>query len=300
MVLNNNKQDLFFDFISKLQDSICNSCEEIEKLYLSKIGSVDFDIKPVKDLQFTKKRWNREDNTVSDGGFGNMAVMRGNVFEKMGVNISKVHGVLDEKFAKEIPGALENDNKFWAAGISLVSHMRSPLIPAVHMNVRLLFTSKSWFGGGIDLTPYQKEDKSYYDYFHNSLKDVCDIYDKDCYDKFSSTCDKYFYLPHRKEPRGIGGIFFDYLNSDNWENDFTFAKNIANSFEAIYLNIVKKKLFDKWTMEQKKEQLLRRGRYVEFNLLYDRGTKFGLQTNGNIDAIFMSLPQKFIGKINYK
>lgn len=222
-------------------------------------------------------------------GHGTMAVMRGDVFEKVGVNFSHVHGTFSEKFAKEIPGGLENDGQFWASGVSLVAHMANPFVPAVHMNIRRIETSKSWFGGGADLTPTFpfEEDTTL---FHHHLKQACDHYREDAYEEYKAWCDKYFYLPHRQEPRGVGGIFYDSLNSGDFDADWAFTQAVGNAFLEGYCAIVARRKDTPFTAEDRETQLIKRGRYVEFNLLYDRGTRFGFQTGGNTDAILMSMP----------
>lgn len=266
------KKETAASWFRSLRDKICNEFENIEKEFSSNNSG-----------KFERRKWDRE-----GGGGGEMSIMKGNVFEKVGVNISTVHGEFSEKFRKEIPGA-EGDGKFWASGISLVSHMCSPLVPAVHMNTRFIVTSKSWFGGGADLTPMYVDEKDKSD-FHDSFKNACDKFSPEYYPNFKKQCDEYFFLKHRNEPRGIGGIFYDYLNTNNWENDFDFTKEVGLAFLNIYPKIVRRHMFEKWTKEQRDHQLIKRGRYVEFNLLYDRGTKFGLMTNGNTEAILMSLP----------
>ncbi|QOD38681.1 oxygen-dependent coproporphyrinogen oxidase [Candidatus Wolbachia massiliensis] len=231
-----------------------------------------------------KRKWNRP-----GGGGGESTIIYGNVFEKVGVNVSKVHGKLADSVINEIPGAGENNGEFWASGISLVSHMQSPLVPAAHMNTRLIYTSKQWFGGGMDFTPIYRDEEDC-KYIHESIKTTCDKFDAEYYPKFKEQCDSYFFLQHRKEPRGIGGIFYDNLNSGSWKNDFKFTKAVGAAFLEIYLHIIHQHMRKSWTKEQRENQLIKRGRYVEFNLLYDRGTRFGLMTDGNPDAIMMSMP----------
>ncbi len=237
--------------------------------------------------RFEHTAWRRP-AADSGGGGGVTAVMRGRVFEKVGVNVSTVHGELSEPFRKEIPGA-QDDGRFWASGISVVAHPQSPLVPAVHMNTRFIATAKGWFGGGSDLTPIFPDDDDTRD-FHAALKAACDGYGGEAYARYKAWCDEYFFLKHRGEPRGVGGIFFDYLDSGDWERDFEFVKSVGDAFAAIYPELVRRHMVKPWTDEQRRQQLRRRGRYVEFNLLYDRGTRFGLMTGGNVEAILMSLP----------
>ena len=232
---------------------------------------------------FNEKRWNHQD----DGG-GLMTKIKGSIIEKGGINISTVSGKFNEKMQKNVLGASE-DPKFSATGISVVLHPMSPHIPSMHFNTRYLTTTKSWFGGGMDLTPcLDFEDES--QFFHKELEHICNKYDSNYYPKYKKWCDEYFYLKHRKEPRGIGGIFFDHLNSGNQKNDFEFVKDVGKFFLKHALHLINNNKDKVWTSNEKNAQLIKRGRYVEFNLLYDRGTKFGLETGGNTDAILMSMP----------
>lgn len=269
------QKEITAKWFENLRDDICIAFEKIELEYAQ--------VQNLKPKIFERKIWNRE-----GGGGGVISVMRGNVFEKVGVNISTVFGKFSPEFRTQIPGTDEQGN-FYATGISIVAHMHSPLIPAVHMNTRYIETTKSWFGGGCDLTPtFADDDES--QIFHQHLKSVCNSHNPSYYEKFKEECDKYFYLKHRNESRGIGGIFYDYLNTNHFDNDFIFTKDVGIAFKDVYLPIVKNKMFLSWSDEQKELQLIKRARYVEFNLLYDRGIKFGLMTGGNIEAMFMSLP----------
>ena len=263
------------NWFETLRDQICSSFEKLEQNYEG----------PKKSMlpgKFRRKKWHRE-----GGGGGEMSIMEGRLFEKVGVNVSTVMGELSPEFSKQIPGA-EDNPKFWASGISLVAHMWSPHVPAVHMNTRHIATTRSWFGGGADLTPMviNTEDK---ELFHKAFQSACNKHDDTYYARFKEWCDDYFYLKHRNEPRGVGGIFYDQL-ANNFEADFNFTKEVGSTFNSVYPTIVKRHMNKTWTKKERQAQLVKRGRYVEFNLLYDRGTLFGLQTGGNVEAILMSLP----------
>ena len=262
------------DWFHALRDDICAAFEAIE----DQAATLN---EPAG--RFERKCWDRD-----GGGGGEMSVMRGQVFEKVGVNISTVFGEFPEDFKSQVRGA-ETDGSFWASGISLVAHMQNPYVPAAHMNTRFICTSQSWFGGGGDLTPLLPDAEAG-KAFHLGLKSVCDNHNPDYYRKYKKWCDEYFYLPHRNEPRGAGGIFYDNLDSGDWHADFAFTKDVGRGFCDAYVDIVKSRMNKHWTDADRHQQLVRRGRYVEFNLLHDRGTLFGLKTGGNIEAILMSLP----------
>jgi coproporphyrinogen III oxidase len=274
MIAPDEQQQRARAWFEELRTAICTEFEAIE----AEAGS---------DATFDYLAWDRTDPSGEPGGGGVRGVMKGKVFEKVGVNVSTVGGTLEGDFAKSIHGAGE-DPKFFATGISLVAHMANPHVPAVHMNTRLLTTTRRWFGGGADLNPpipYAEDTAE----FHAALKAVCDAHDPEHYPRFSKWADEYFYIPHRKVHRGVGGIFYDHLERD-WEADFAFTRDVGRAFLDIYPRLVRKRMGMGFTPEDKQRQLEWRGRYAEFNLIYDRGTLFGLKTGGNIDAILMSLP----------
>ena len=264
------KKNITSNWFKILQNTICDSIIKLEK----------------NKINFRSTTWKR--NPKKDEGGGEYKILKnGKVFDKVGVNFSKVYGRFPKHFQKNIPGA-QKDPRFWASGISVVMHMKNPLIPAMHFNTRYICTTHDWFGGGMDVTP-SKIDKNEKKEFHKILKKMCDRHNKNYYKKYKKWCDQYFYLPHRKEARGIGGIFFDYKKK-NFYKDFEFVRDVGVTFQLIFQNIISKKIKKKWTVKDKELQYLKRGKYVEFNLLYDRGTKFGLQTGGNVEGILMSLP----------
>ena len=266
------KKKLVNNWFNYLQLEICHQFENLEKNF------------GTKTKKFIKRNW--EKDIKKEGGGTSYLLSKGNIFDKVGVNKSTVSGIFKKEFRSKILGA-KKDGKYWASGISVVAHMKNPKIPAIHFNTRFIVTNKEWFGGGMDVTPsYQdaKEKKI----VHDMLKKIC-VKNKKNYKRYKSWCDKYFYLPHRKEIRGIGGIFFDY-EIGNWNDNFKFVRELGLSFIEISKKIIKRKSNLKWKQKDKEKQLIKRGRYVEFNLLYDRGTKFGLNSGGNIDSILMSLP----------
>ena len=252
-------------WFKKLRDDFCLAFEDIE------------------GERFKRKKWNHKGN-----GGGEISIMKGDVFEKVGVNISTVSGKFSEEYRSKIKGTEKSPN-YWASGISLVAHMNSPKVPAFHFNTRFLVTGKSWFGGGADMTPtyVNKKDTKF---FHLKMKEACSPYNESYYSEFKKRCDEYFYLPHRNEPRGEGGIFFDHLNTGDWDKDFSFLKDVGKKTLEAITGIVKEHKDIQWTPKEKEQQLIKRGRYVEFNLLWDKGTLFGIKTGGSTEAILMSMP----------
>ena len=268
MITSDFRKKMVDSWFSYLQIQICKEFELLEK----------------NKFSFQKKDWNK--SKKNQGGGTSFLLNNGKIFDKVGVNKSTVSGIFHKKFRSKILGA-EKNGKYWASGVSVVAHMKNPKMPAIHFNTRFIVTTKEWFGGGIDATPSFKDLKER-EIIHNYLKKVCKNNKKN-YQNYKKWCDKYFYLPHRNEARGIGGIFFDY-ETKGWIKNFKFIRELGLAFIDISKEVVMRKQKLKWTKKDKEKQLFKRGRYVEFNLLYDRGTKFGLNSGGNIDSILMSLP----------
>jgi len=268
-----------------LRDDLCAAFEDLER----EASDLYSNYQPAR---FERSVWRRGDGSEDFGG-GVMSMLHGKVFEKAGIHTSTVYGEFSEEFRKQIPGA-EEDPRFWASGVSLIAHTRNPHTPAAHMNTRMIVTTKCWFGGGGDLNPmlnsYRSADHEDTTAFLEALESTCNLYDPEYFPKFKKWCDEYFYLPHRDEARGVGGIFYDRHDSGDWAADFKFTQDVGKAFLEIYPNLVRKRMNEPWTDEDREEQLIRRGRYTEFNLLYDRGTTFGLNTGGNVDSILSSLP----------
>lgn len=275
------RQEIARAWFETFRDRLCEALEALE------------DAAPAKLFSGAPGRFERTPWTRPEGGGGVASMLRGRLFEKAGVHVSTVHGTFTPEFARSIPGA-EEDPRFFATGVSVIIHPRSPRVPAAHMNTRFVSTTKSWFGGGGDLTPVlgvqRNQDNPDASAFHAAMKAACDAHDPAWHAKYKAWCDEYFFLPHRNEPRGIGGIFYDHHDSGDFGRDFAFTRDVGMAFLESYTAIVRSRMTEPWTADEREEQLVRRGRYVEFNLLYDRGTLFGLKTGGNVESILSSMP----------